>query len=143
MSKVVKNYLVTIVGLIILGTGLAMIKLISDPQGVLLALPYICIGIGCGLFGHGMGNIISERVVRKDPKLKKQMEIEEKDERNIAITCHAKAKAYDMMTFVYGALMISFPLMGVDMVVVLLLVASYLFVQGCGIYYRVKYDKEM
>ena len=39
--------------------------------------------------------------------------------------------------------MVSFALIGVDMVAVLLLVFSYLFVEGCAIRYRCKYDKEM
>ena len=71
------------------------------------------------------------------------MEIEQKDERNIAIQSQAKAKAYDLMIFVFGALMICLALMNVDMLVILILVTSYLFVVGYGIYYRIKYDKEM
>lgn len=55
----------------------------------------------------------------------------------------AKAKAYDVMTYVFGALMIAFALMGVDMIPVLLFVFVYLFVQGYAIYYRCKYEKEM
>ncbi len=39
--------------------------------------------------------------------------------------------------------MVSFALMGVDIVPILLLVFAYLFVHGCAIYYRLKYDKEM
>jgi 4-hydroxybenzoate polyprenyltransferase len=71
------------------------------------------------------------------------MEIERKDERNIAISNRSKAKAYDLMIFVFGALMLSFALMGVDLVLILLLVFAYLFVVGYGIFYRIKYDKEM
>ena len=48
-----------------------------------------------------------------------------------------------MMIYVFGALMISFALMEVDMVVILLLVFAYLFVVAYGIYYRYKYDKKM
>lgn len=39
--------------------------------------------------------------------------------------------------------MLAFALMGTDMVAVLMLVFAYLFVIGYGIFYRVKYDKEM
>ena len=78
-----------------------------------------------------------------NPDLKKQMEIEQKDERNIAIKNSAKAKAYDMMIFVFGALMICLALMIVDMLVILILVTSYLFVVGYSIYCRIKYDKQM
>ena len=59
------------------------------------------------------------------------------------VSIKAKGKAFDMMTYVYGALMVSFALMGVDMSALLLLVFAYLFVHGFGIYYRIKFDKEM
>ncbi len=39
--------------------------------------------------------------------------------------------------------MVSFALMGVDMIAVLLLVFAYLFVHGFEIYYRLKFDREM
>ena len=71
------------------------------------------------------------------------MEIDKNDERNIAIANQAKAKAYDIMLYVFGALMVAFALMSVDMVAVLLLVAAYLFVVGFFIYYLNKYHKEM
>ena len=71
------------------------------------------------------------------------MEIEQKDERNIAIQSQAKAKAYDLMIFVFGALMIALALMNVDMMVILMFVISYLFVIGYSVYCRIKYDKEM
>jgi 4-hydroxybenzoate polyprenyltransferase len=47
------------------------------------------------------------------------------------------------MVFVFGALMISFALMNVDLAVVLLMVFAYLFVVGSHIYYRVKFEKEL
>lgn len=47
------------------------------------------------------------------------------------------------MTYVFGALMLSFALMAVDMIAVLLLVFAYLFVQGAAIYYHSKLEKEM
>lgn len=106
-------------------------------------IPYVCIGIGCGLFGHGMGNVISERAINSYPELKRQLDIEKNDERNVAIANRAKGKAFDMMTFVFGALMLSFALMGIDMVAVLLLVFAYLLVHGFALYYRFKFDKEM
>jgi len=137
------NYLVAIVGLLLLATGLILLKAIANPQGILLVVPYICIGLGCGAFGHGVGDIVNNKVVKNNPQLQKQMEIDKNDERNIAIANQAKAKAYDIMLYVFGVLMVAFALMSVDMVVVLLLVAAYLFVVGFFIYYLNKYHKEM
>ena len=90
-----------------------------------------------------MGNIISNNIIQKNPDMQKQMEIEQNDERNVILTNRAKAKAYDVMTYVFGALMIAFALMGVDMIPILLFVFAYLFVQGYVVYYRCKYEKEM
>lgn len=143
MKKNTWNYFVTVVGLLLLGAGLYLAKTVIEPQGVMRALPYVFIGVGCGIFGQGMGEIISRRAIKNNPDIQKRMDIEKNDERNMAIANRAKAKAYDMMIFVFGALMIAYALMGIDLVQVLLLVFAYLFVIGYGIYYRFKFDKEM
>ncbi len=141
--KRVKNYLIAAVGIVVLALGLFLVKTLDNPKEFLMALPYVCIGIGCGIFGYGMGELIASKAVQNNPNIQKQMEIEKNDERNIAISNRAKAKAYDIMTFVFGALMVSFTLMSVDVVPTLLLAFAYLFVHGYGIYYRCKYVKEM
>lgn len=143
MKKNTWNYFLTIAGLLLLGAGLYLARTIIEPQGVMRALPYVFIGVGCGIFGQGMGEIISRRAIKNNPDIQKRMDIEKNDERNMAIANRAKAKAYDMMIFVFGALMIAYALMGIDLVQVLLLVFAYLFVIGYGIYYRFKLDKEM
>ncbi len=131
-----------ILGLVLLAAGLYLVKTIAEPQGIMRALPYVCIGIGCGLFGQG-GPEPSSATFTKVSRLQKQKEIEVNDERNHEISNRSKAKAYDAMVFVFGALMPSFALMNVDVVVVLLLVFAYLFVVGIGIYYRCKLEKEL
>ena len=90
-----------------------------------------------------MSEVISARAIGQDPDLQKRLEIEKNDERNIAIANRAKGKAFDMMTYIFGALMLSFALMNVDMVPLLLLVFAYLLVHGFSIYYRIQYEKEM
>ncbi len=132
-----------LVGLVLLAVGLYLAKTTDAAEGIMRALPYVCVGIGCGLFGQGMGGVIERSILKKSPELLKQKEIEVKDERNQEISNRAKAKAYDVMVFVFGALMVSFALMGVEMIIVLLLVFAYLFVVGCGVYYRIKLEKEL
>ena len=114
MKSKITNHATIIIGLLLLAVSLYLIKTSNDPQGIMRTLPYVCIGIGCGLFGHGMGNVISERAINSYPELKRQLDIEKNDERNVAIANRAKGKAFDMMTFVFGALMLSFALMGID-----------------------------
>lgn len=137
------NYLLILLGLILAALGLALIKTAVNPQGMLRALPYVCIGLGSGLFGHGMGEVLCDRALRGSPEIKQALEIEQQDERNIAIADRAKGRAFDQMTFILGALMVSFALMGVELAAVLLLVFAYLLVQGFALYYRFKFEREM
>lgn len=143
MRKSKRNIFCVVIGIISLVVGLILCKTIVNPQGFMKALPYVLIGIGCGAAGNGISNIVTNRTLTNDPKLKKEMEINEKDERNIAIVRRAKAKAFDMATFVYGALLLSFALMTVNVAAVLLATAAYLFIEGYSIYFRFKYEKEM
>ncbi|WKY44395.1 DUF6442 family protein [Eubacteriaceae bacterium ES2] len=137
------KYSTIVIGGILMAIGLWLSDFLINPQGIMVALPYVCVGLGCGIFGHGMGNLISDRAVKGHPEVQKQFAIDKNDERNVQIANCAKAKAFDMMTFVNGALLVSFALMGVDMIVILVMVFAYLFVHGYGVYYRFKYDKEM
>lgn len=143
MSKTTSYYSLTILGLALLAGGLYFIKTNEDPQGMLRALPYIGFALGCGIFGHGMGEIVVQRAMKYDPAAAKQLEIDKKDERNLAIANRAKAKAYDMMVFLFVPLITVFALMAVDLTMVLLLVFAYLLILGYNSYYRFKYFKEM
>ncbi|NLO85688.1 MAG: hypothetical protein GX096_09715 [Clostridiales bacterium] len=143
MKRKTVNGVMVALGLLLLLAGLYLVKAVADPQGIMKSLPYLCIGIGCGVFGHGMGEIISSKAMKNDPARAKQIHIEQKDERNLAIACKSKAKAFDLMIFVFGALMVCFALMGVDVIAVLLLVFAYLFVVGYRVYLSIQYSKEM
>lgn len=48
-----------------------------------------------------------------------------------------------MRRYIFSALILVIALMGAGLAVVLLMVSSYLFVVGYGIYYHIKYQKEM
>jgi hypothetical protein len=143
MKKSISAYILTVVSLGLLAGGLYFIKTMEDPQSILGALPYICVGLGCVIFGHGLGEIILQSAIKRDPIAGKQLEIDKKDERNLAIANQAKAKAYDMMVFVFGALLFSFALMGIDLLVLLLFVFTYLLIIVYSTYYRFKFNKEM
>lgn len=124
-------------GMILAAAGFWM--MLQNPD---TALPYICLGIGSGIFGHGAGDAVSRAVRNKDPEMAKQVDIEQKDERNIALGNASKAKAFDMMLFVFGALMLAFALMKVSFQVILSLVTAYLFVTGYFIYVRIRMEKQ-
>jgi Family of unknown function (DUF6442) len=143
MKKEAKYYYLAVFGFILLGLGLYLSKTIIKPEEIMRALPYVCIGLGCGILGHGVGEIISYKALKNSPDIRKQINIEKLDERNVLITSRAKAKAYDMMVFIFGALMLTFALMEVDMIAILLLVFAYLFIIAYGLYYRYKLNEKL
>lgn len=143
MNKRMKSIMLTLIGLFVLCTGSYLNKKGMVSNGSLHLLTYFGVGLGCGIFGRGMSDIFHVIAFKNHPEEEKKTEIEINDERNIAITNHAKAKAYDMMIFVFGALMFTFAMMEIDLGILLLFVVTYLFVSGYGIYYRCKLNKEM
>ena len=140
--KKAKHTIIMFSGLILLIAGLCFIKIFTEPQGFMRTLPYLCIGIGCGLFSHGLSKIINKRALKKDPVLAKQMEIEINDERNIEHANLSKAKGFTMMTYVFSALLLVYAFMGVSPKILLPFVIAYLFVQFYALYHRLKIDKE-
>lgn len=138
-----KDSAAAIFGILLLIVGLVLIKLSHNPEGIMRTLPYICVGIGTGMFGQGTGNLLQQRAFRSSPDLQKQEQINQNDERNVAIVNRSKAKAYDLMVPAFGAVLLILALIGVDLAAVLLLVFAYLLVMGYGLYWRIRYDREM
>ncbi|HJD21781.1 MAG TPA: hypothetical protein H9915_08210 [Candidatus Gemmiger faecigallinarum] len=128
----------TVLGLAAVAAGAFWLRAAPDAVAA-----YLCIGIGAGALGHGAGALLQRAALKDAPDVQRRLEIENSDERNIALANRAKAKAYDAMVYIFGALMLVFALMRIDLAAILLLVAAYLAVVGVGIYYRCKYDKEM
>ena len=124
-----KSILISILGFLLSGIGFYFIRSLTDPEGIMKTFPYILVGIGCGMFGHGIGDLIN-------------IEIDQKDERNIMISNMAKAKGYDVMTYVFAALLLAYGLMGASMEIIIPFVIAYLFVQFYAVYIRMRKDKE-
>ena len=141
--KQAKNIGLSLLGFVLIGAGIYMIRTVPDPQGIMRALPFLLVGFGCGIFGHGLGDLLAKKAVQSDPAMARQLEIAQTDERNVMISSMAKARGYDMMTYVFGALMVAFALMGAPWTVIIPMVIAYLFVHGYAIYFRVKLEKEM
>ena len=141
--KRAKNVWLSVLGFALIAAGIYLIRTVPDPQGILRALPFLLVGFGCGIFGHGLGELLAKKAAESDPETARRMEIDQTDERNVMIGSLAKAKGYDMMTYVFGALMVAFALMGAEWTVIIAMVVAYLFVHGYAIYFRVKLEKEM
>ena len=122
MRRSVRNALAIVGGLGAVLIGFVLLRTMPDAGGIMDVLPSVLLGVGCGAFGYGAGDAISAQILKKDPEL---------------------ARAFDMMTYALGALMLCFTLMKVDMSVVLLFVGVYLVIEGYAVYQMVKLDKEM
>jgi hypothetical protein len=107
------------------------------------ALFGIMLGIGSGLFGGGLGQLVSVIMLEKDPALKKKKEIETSDERNVYINNKAKAKAFDIMGYTLPIAMFTQILLGVDFIITIIMLVSYFIIYATLIYYLNKYSKEM
>ena len=138
-----RYYLFTVMGIVLLLTGFFLLRGFPAAQGVMQVLPFVCIGVGCGAFGWGSGELISKRVLRSEPELELQIEIEQNDERRILISERARARALNVMNYTFATLILCFLLMGVDTAVVLMLIAVYLFVEFYAVYQMIKLEKEL
>ena len=138
MKKQVWYVLLAVAGIALMIAGVVWLR-----AGVENVVPYLCIGVGAGIFGYGTGAWLQYRALKDAPEARRRIEIETNDERNVAMNNRAKAKAYDAMIYIFSALLLVFALMEINFVAVLLLVAGYLAVCGIYVYYRVRYDREM
>ncbi len=107
------------------------------------AIPFVLLSIGSGVLGLGV-RLALKRLARDSvPHKAKQREIDEKDERNVALRNDAKARAFDLMLIAIGALLIAFAFTGVSKIVILSLGGTYLFVLVSTIYFAIKVNRYM
>lgn len=141
--KVGRYVFLSVLGAVLFIVGLVLLLLLPDAEGILKTLPFVCVGVGAGIFGGNFSSAMRNRAINKNPQLAKQAEIEAKDERNYMIRNKAKASAYNLMIFVYAAILLAFTLMQVEAYIILTLVGAYLFFIFSYVYYLSKYYKEM
>lgn len=134
-----RNWIMAAGGLTMLVTGVILAKL-ELPRNM-ETLGYVLLGLGCGIFGGGTGGVLSDWAVKKDPEAARLVQIAEKDERNVLLADQAKARAFDGMLSIFGALMLVFVLMQVELRGILLLVAAYLTTVGIFVVQRVRLEK--
>ena len=144
MNKNKSGLAALLIGLALLAGAWLLLKLIPDPDAPHWRVaPFLALGVGCGVFGTGAGELLAAASMKKHPELQKQNEIARKDERNVALGNAAKAKGYDVMTFSFGAMLLFSVLMEADLALTLVLVAAYLFIQFYTLWWRFKLEKEM
>ena len=71
------GYLAAALGVVLTAVGLWLAKTFPEAAGVMAALPYVLIGLGCGAFGQGVGALTNAAVFRKYPDIAREKAIEE------------------------------------------------------------------
>ena len=132
-----RNMGIVVIGAAAVALGLCLMNPLGGP------LPGVLIGLGSGALGLGLSGVFSGMVARKRPEAVRQAAIEEQDERNVAVRNCAKARAYDIMVCVFGALMVAYALMNADLAVILMLIGAYLLIVACCVGFTVHYNKTM
>ena len=142
-NYVLKNILLSFLGVVLVALGLYIYQKTLGMDKTVVVIPYIFIAIGCGILGHFTGNLIQYYSTKNNEELKRQIEIEKNDERNVLIAEKSKAKAYDLMIYLFAAMLIIFSLMGADKLQILVLVAIYLSLQIYALYWKCKFESRM
>ena len=144
MNKRKSGWPAFLIGLALLVGAWLLLRLCPDLDATgWRVVPFLALGVGCGVFGAGAGELLAGAAMKKHPELQKQNEIEQKDERNVALRHAAKAKGYDMMTYAFGAMLLFSALMEADLLLTLVMVAVYLLVQFYTLWQRFRLEKEM
>ena len=73
----------------------------------------------------------------------RKIEIEENDKRNILIAEKSKARAYDIMIYIFAVLILIFSLMGINRLAIIFIVVAFLSIQLYALYWRFAFEKKM
>ena len=142
-KNVIKEWFLTFVGIGLVVVGFLLHKYSLSTDKMIVTIPYIFIGVGCGIFGHFMDNLIKYFSTKNHKELERRIQIDKNDERNILIAEKSKAKAYDLMIYLFVSILIILSLMGVDKLAIIMIVAIYLSIQIYALYWRSKFENKM
>ena len=142
-KNIIKDISLTFLGIGLIALGLIINKNNLSPNKMINIISYISIAIGCVFFGHFMKNIIKHFSLKNNEELVRKIEIDENDERNVLIAEKSKARAYDMMIYMFAALILIFSLMGINKLTIIFLVVAFLSMQLYALYWRFAFEKKM
>jgi hypothetical protein len=136
-SSVSRSVAGVVLGIVLVAVGLFL------PGSMPKTISGICLGIGSGLAGMSVANLIMASYYKKHPALQKQAVIDAHDERTLAITNKAKARAFDITMRVLIAVAFLYILADAPLWMTLLIVAVYVSGAGIEFYHMAKYNNEM
>lgn len=138
-----KEVMWLVLGFVLFVIGIVMIRFQIFFAGFMRMLPYGCVGVGIGIISNKLGTVFTLVAVKSNSNEGRQLRIEQDDERNQTISDKAKARTYDIMIFVYSAMLLSFALMQIEVYVLVTLAVGYLAIVVTNVFFRLKFHKEM
>ena len=104
-----QGWMLFLAGLLLLAGAWLLLKLLPGLDTTpWRAVPFLCLGVGCGLFAAVQGSCWPFEAMKKHPELQKQNEIAERDERNVAIREKAAYSSwYWTLYLLWGAFFIT------------------------------------
>lgn len=136
-SYVPRYWALLVLGVVLVAAGLSIIGHVQK------SVVGVCLGVGSGLIAMNLVNLAVYRYYKKRPDLEKQSRIDAHDERMIAITARAKAKAFDVLIWTLIAFPFVLILADVPLWQTLATVAIYVFGYCVQLYYTGRLSREM
>ena len=135
--RTIKNLLLC-AGIFLLLIGITSAILLESTNEILNPLSFVMISMGTGCIGAGLSFMgFSKYLYPKDPQLIKEIEIEEKDERNIRLREKAGYSSWIITQFVLTTVMLTFVILGYTVpswfVVAALFIHNFSFVISLGV----------
>lgn len=103
----------------------------------------LCIGMGAGLFGMSIAQLITIWTIEKRPQIRRQMEIDARDERTRLINDMARSKAFRAMEFMFPFAVVSILWGWMSAAALLVIIGVYVIGWVTYFLYLGKYAKEM
>ena len=82
MNKNMKSVLFTVLGVLLCAAGILIVKRFALGSQ---SAPYVCLGLGCGVFGQGLGELLTRR---REKRTRKQHGSGRSKKTTSAISCY-------------------------------------------------------
>lgn len=129
-------------GIALAGFGLYFLKSGNQVPVFIKVIQSLMTGAGCILFGYGSSKLLEINALKNSPELEKDLEIQNKDERNTMLRDKSKAKAFDLMLHTFNALILAFLVMKVELSVFFTFISAYIFIVLSWLFFFNRYSKE-
>lgn len=137
-QKIIKGYLPIGMGIILLTLGLFVFK-----SEATKSVGGVCFGLGAGLLGMSLSNLVNLSYLEHHPEVQKQSKIESADERNIMINHMAKSKTLDIIQwFIIGIAYVTI-LMKASIWLTVISVAVFALKYILEVVFMIKYQKSL